>query len=202
MIWSPFFMPDDQWASLRADFFKRARLPKEAEDVPEYLTNRLNRAVDDFLESLPENTYASLNEKGWQLSRDPAEKLEKDAEARLAQLEAHLKQQMRVVKLPQLLIEVDNDLHFTRHFMTAAQQETPDVQDVCAIIATIMAHGCNVGSYTMAHLANPSSRPHANVESPWSAGSWTCSVAIIRHLIRLQPIPSPVHPDNLRPSRS
>jgi TnpA family transposase len=46
------------------------------------------------------------------------------------------------------------DLHFTRHFMTAAQQETPDVQDVCAIIATVMAHGCNVGSYTMAHLAN------------------------------------------------
>ncbi|MCP4935557.1 MAG: Tn3 family transposase [bacterium] len=149
-----FFMPDDQWMAMRAKFFKRARLPKDAEDVSEYLTNRLNHAFDDFLESLPKNTYASLNEKGWKVSRDPAEKLEKEAEARLAQLEAYLKQQMRVVKLPQLLIEVDNDLQFTRHFMTAAQQEAPDVQNVCAIIATVMAHGCNIGSYTMAQLTN------------------------------------------------
>ncbi len=149
-----FFMPNDQWASMRADFFERAGLPKNAEDVSEYLTTRLNRTFDDFLEYLPENRYASLNDQGWQVSRDPAEKLEKDAEARLVQLEAHLKQKMRVVKLPQLLIEVDNELRFTRRFMTAAQQEAPKVQDVCAIIATVMAHGCNIGPYTMAHLTN------------------------------------------------
>ena len=46
----------------------------------------------------------------------------------------------------------------------------------------------------------PSSRPHANVESLWSAGSWTCSVLTIRHLIRFLPTPLPVHPDNIQPS--
>ena len=127
----------DQWASMRAGFFERAGLPKDAEDVSEYLTTRLNRAFDDFLAYLPENSYASLNDKGWQVSRDPAETLEKDAEARLVQLEAHLKQKMRVVKLPRLLVEVDNELRFTRHFMTAAQQDAPEVQDVRAITATV-----------------------------------------------------------------
>lgn len=85
-----FFMPDAQWVSMRADFFERSGLPKNAEGVPEYLTTRLNRTFDNFLEYLPENSYASLNDKGWQVSRDPAEKLEKDAEAHLAELEVLL----------------------------------------------------------------------------------------------------------------
>ncbi|MCP4899241.1 MAG: Tn3 family transposase, partial [bacterium] len=162
-----FLMPDDQWASIRAGFFERAGLPKDAEDVSEYLTTRLNRAFDDFLEYLPENSYASLNDKGWQVSRDPAETLEKDAEARLVQLEAHLKQKMRVVKLPRLLVEVDNELRFTRHFMTAAQQDAPEVQDVRAIIATVMAHGCNIGPYTMARLTNGVSYNHIKHLTDW-----------------------------------
>jgi len=52
---------------------------------------------------------------------------------------------MSEVKLPELLIEVNNELKITQHFMTASQQENPKAFDVCAILATIMAHGCNIG---------------------------------------------------------
>jgi hypothetical protein len=40
----------------------------------------------------------------------------------------------------------------TRHFMAVSQQESPKVEDVCATLATVMAHGCNIGPYTMSHL--------------------------------------------------
>ncbi len=53
-------------------------------------------------------------------------------------------------QLPELLIEVDNHLKFTRYFMSVPQQERPHVEAICAILATIIAHGCNIGPYTMA----------------------------------------------------
>jgi hypothetical protein len=59
---------------------------------------------------------------------------------------------MRRVKLPELLIEVDNELGFTRHFLTPAQRQGPKPEDICAVLAAVMAHGCNLGASTMAQL--------------------------------------------------
>lgn len=65
-----FFIPDGRWAALRESFFARAGLPAKAEDVPAYLTGRLNQAYDRFLALLPEDTYAGVHENRWQLSAD------------------------------------------------------------------------------------------------------------------------------------
>ena len=61
---------------------------------------------------------------------------------------------MRRVKLPDLLIEVDNQLGFTRNFLTPAQREEPSPEDICSVLAAVMAHGCNLGVYTMAQLTS------------------------------------------------
>src|SRR6201997_4548012 len=61
---------------------------------------------------------------------------------------------MRRVKLPDLLIEVDNQLGFTRIFLTPAQRQEPSPEDICAVLAAVMAHGCNLGVYTMAQLTS------------------------------------------------
>jgi len=147
-----FFIPDARWGSIREGFFARAGLPTKAEDVPDYLTGRLNQAYDRFLALLPENTYASVNENRWQLSADPGEKLDEVDEERLEALREWLSGHLREIKLPELLIEVDNELHFTHHFMLPAQPEPRVAEQVCTILATIMAHGCNIGPYTMARL--------------------------------------------------
>ena len=62
-----FFMPKPEWISRREAFFARAGLPLNPDEVPSYLTNRLNDAYDRFLECLPDNDYAQLNEEGWQI---------------------------------------------------------------------------------------------------------------------------------------
>jgi len=59
---------------------------------------------------------------------------------------------MRHIKLPQLLIEVDNELQFTRHFLPPAQSQSRPVDEICAIIAAVMALGFHVGPDTMAQL--------------------------------------------------
>ena len=62
-----FFMPKPEWISRREAFFARVGLPLNPDEVPSYLTNRLNDAYDRFLECLPDNDYAQLNEEGWQI---------------------------------------------------------------------------------------------------------------------------------------
>jgi hypothetical protein len=71
-----FFIPEAEWTSRREAFFTRAGLPVSRDEVPAYLTDRLNRAYDRFLERLPDNAYTQLDEDGWSISSDPTEKLE------------------------------------------------------------------------------------------------------------------------------
>lgn len=149
-----FFIADTTWRTLRTGFFERAGLPMKAADVPEYLTERLDQAFDSFLESLPKNTYAQVDEDGWHLSTDPGQKLDSDSKQRLDALHHWLADNLRSTKLPELLIEVDNELNFTNSFMLPAQQDTRVADDVCTILATVMAHGCNIGPYTMARLTD------------------------------------------------
>jgi hypothetical protein len=94
-----------------------------------------------------------LKEGTWALSVDPAETLSAEEEKALAKLKSWLRQHMRPIKLPQLLIEVDNDLHFTDLFMLPPQ-DLRDKDEVCAILVSIMAHGCFIGPYTMARLTD------------------------------------------------
>jgi TnpA family transposase len=147
-----FFITDQQWAPLREGFFQRAGLPQDPAEVPEYLRRRLNDAYDRFLASVPDNSYATADESGWHLSVDPSEKLDAVSERQLEELKDRLASHMRWIKLPALLIEVDNDLGFTHHFMTLAQRQNRSVDDICTVLAAVMAHGCNIGLYTMAQL--------------------------------------------------
>lgn len=64
-----------------------------------------------------------------------------------------MEKHLRDIKLPELLIEVDNELHFTNHFISPVRQIKREAEQVCAVLATIMAHGFNIGPYTMSRLA-------------------------------------------------
>jgi hypothetical protein len=126
--------------------------PADSSKVRNYLTARLNRAYGNFLRHLDKNTYASIIGDGWHLSVDPAEQIRSGDKKRLEALREWLAGNMRVIKLPELLIEVDNELKFSRHFMSASQKADHRSDDICAILTTVMAHGCNIGPYTMAQL--------------------------------------------------
>jgi Tn3 transposase DDE domain len=93
-----------------------------------------------------------MDEQGWHLSADSGEKPDHEAQDGLTNLKSWLAKNMRRVKLPKLIIEVDNQLGSTRHFLTPAPRQEPSPEDICAVLAAVMAHGCNLGAYTMAQL--------------------------------------------------
>ena len=51
-----------------------------------------------------------------------------------------------------MLIEVENDLGFSAQFQRPGEQQI-DPGEVCALLAAILAHGCNLGLYTMEKVA-------------------------------------------------
>ena len=147
-----YFLPKERWEPLRKSFFQRSGLPAAPENVRDHLTKRLNTAYDLFLKTVPDNTYATVEEDGWHLSTDAAETLDAAAQTRLGDLKKWLTKQMRMIRLPDLLIEVDNDLRFTDHFVPPAQRGGRDAEDVCTLLAVVLAHGCNIGLHTMAQI--------------------------------------------------
>ena len=118
----------------------------QPDHVVEYLSGRLNNAYDDFFGSLAHNQYAQLDENGWQISSDPGEKLDSGTDSRLDPLKAWLGQHIRTIKLPDLVIEVDNELQFSRHFMGQNDKECPDAEHICEILAAVMAHASERGT--------------------------------------------------------
>ena len=85
-----FFMPLEKWEAKRDSFFKRAGLPSDPEKVKDFLTKRLDLAFDEFLERLPKNKYAQLDDKGWQVSKDESEELSKEEKEKLEKIQTYL----------------------------------------------------------------------------------------------------------------
>jgi hypothetical protein len=140
-----FFLPDAAWAIRRQDFFRKAGLPADSVAAATWLTTRLNAAYDRFLAALPANTSVTIDKEGWHLATDPAEALSPADEAGLATLRVWLRDKIPTIRLPELLIAVDNDLDWTRHFLPRGRRDTRTADEVCQVIATIMAYGCNLG---------------------------------------------------------
>jgi len=162
-----YFLPQEQWEARRQSFFERARLPSDPKDVPAFVTARLNTAYDLFLKSAPSNTFAMIDEDGWHLAKDVTEKLTKEESEALDRLKAWLRRHMRTIRLPDLLIEVDNDIHFTDHFLPPGQRGQRNKREICEILAAILAHGCNIGLGTMAELVEGISYKQLKRVSDW-----------------------------------
>ena len=162
-----YFISDQQWGESRDLFFLRSGLPADPNQVPSYLKARLNKAYDLFLRTAPQNKYATAKDDRWRLSVDPSERLAPDAEAQLHRLKGWLARQMPTIRLPDLLIEVDNELRFTNHFLAPDQRSDRKADDVCLQLATVLAHGCNIGLHTMAQLTPGISYKQLKRVSDW-----------------------------------
>ena len=162
-----FLLPEELWKQQREAFFTRAGLPSEPTAAATYLTDRLGQAFERFLNDLPENSFVQIRGEEWQLSTDPAENMAPETEVKLERLKKELSKKLRQIKLPELLIEVDNQLRFTSHFMSESQQKSPRPEQICELLTTILAHGCNIGLETMSQLVEGASYHRLKQLSDW-----------------------------------
>ena len=162
---SALFMPEEAWEAEREAFFERAGLPVDGAAARKQIREELRQAYEEFVALLPRNAHVTIESKGrWQFSADPALERTGEAEDALADLVRWLGSEMRRVHLPDLLIEVDNALGFTRHLAPTPSSSAKDrsgvdvgdqsIQEVCEAVAAVIAYGCNLGPQTMARLTD------------------------------------------------
>jgi len=162
-----FFIPTMKWEPMRESFFREAELPQNSKEAIAFLKSRLANSYDRFLETLPGNAYAKIEGDAWKLSIDPGENLgEKDA-FNLTILKQWLSKNMRSIRLPELLIEVDNKLHFSKCFLAPTLQEGRPPEEICSLLISIMAYGCNIGPFTMARLTTGTSYEQIRRITDW-----------------------------------
>ena len=75
---------------MRPDFFKRAGLPQNPNEVADYLKARLNLSYNNFLIKQPEKKYAQIENDRWALSVDSAETLSPEETIALEKLKSSL----------------------------------------------------------------------------------------------------------------
>lgn len=149
---SEFFISKEKWATMREHFFARAGLPMDGEKAKDYLRKKLNTAYDTFLEKLPTNPDVKIDQDGWHFSRDEGEVLSPTQEEKLKALKNWMGSKIRMIKLPELLIQVNNVLNFTQYFLPPFEKNRAEEKDICAILATLLSQGSNIGPRTMSHL--------------------------------------------------
>ena len=148
-----FFLPAARWEQVRDAFWARTGLPVDPGAAVERLKERLSDAFDRFLEGVADNRQVAFDDDGWRLKTDPAEQPDPaQSDSSLAELHRWLDARSRSIRLADLLIEVENDLGFSVHFQQPAEKQV-DPGEVCALLAAILAHGCNLGLYTMEKVA-------------------------------------------------
>ena len=147
-----FFLPAAQWEQVREAFWARTGFPVDPGAAVERLKKRLSDAFDRFLEGVADNRQVAFDDDGWRLKTDPAEPPDPAQSDRLAELHRWLDARGRTIRLADLLIEVENDLGFSVHFQQPGEKWI-DPGEVCALLAAILAHGCNLGLYTMEKVA-------------------------------------------------
>ena len=161
---SDLFMPADVWDAERAAFFDRAGLPADGAEAVPLLNSRLEAAYDRLVSGLPGNAHVAVKGDGWRFSSDAAETPGPEEQERLGAVHDWLGPRMRQVRLPDLLIEVDNALGFTRHLALAGSRTA---EDVCEAVAAVIAYGCNLGPQTMAQITDSVSYDQIKRVADW-----------------------------------
>ena len=123
-------------------------------------------AFDHFLDGVADNRQVAFDDDGWRLKTDAAEHLDPAQSDSLAELHRWLDARSRTIRLADLLIEVENDLGFSVHFQQPGEKRV-DPGEVCALLAAILAHGCNLGLYTMEKVAPDIAYKRLKYVSDW-----------------------------------
>jgi TnpA family transposase len=165
-------LPEEQWIQARDSFYERAGLPSNPSEAREFLGNRLNQAYDDFLAAsgdgkAPGAARVDSQTGRCQTPRDPAVQLSSQERRQLEELKDWIGASLRPVKLPDLLIEADNALGFTRPLVPAWARNSREPGEVCVALAALMASGCNLGAHTMARMTAAASYERIRRARDW-----------------------------------
>jgi hypothetical protein len=136
-----------RWQHERDDAYTELQLPQEPDDF----CARLQREFDDVAHQaergLPSNAFATIRDNRLHLKRRDALELP----TRLKQLRHTIEGALPRVRIEDLLMQVDTWCDFTRAFRPPGERAPQVPNFFTTLLATLIAHGTNLGIAMMAH---------------------------------------------------
>ena len=154
---------EQRWAQQREQAFSELDLPHEAERFVIPLRQAFDDTVRCLERGLKENRFVEIHNGRIQTKRDPASDVPPDAKELQSAIETHLPH----IRIEDLLIEVDSWCHFTKEFKPLGSYRTKIKNFYATLLATLIAHGTNLGIAVMGNSAVGISEDSLQHVSQW-----------------------------------
>ena len=136
-----------RWTQERDLAYTELNLPQEPDDFVTRLQQEFDEVAQRAERGLPDNEFVTIRNHRLHLKRRDA----LDLPPRITQLRRTIEGALPLVRIEDLLTQVDAWCDFTRAFRRP-NERAPRVPDFfTTLLATLIAHGTNLGIATMAH---------------------------------------------------
>jgi TnpA family transposase len=136
----------EQWEQKRAVAYAKMKLPTDGDQAIQRLRAELDASVRDLVSGLPTNRFAKLCNGRLEYSKREAT----PEPAELQQLRSAIHEHLPLVRIEELLAEVDAWCGFTRDFRPVDGYKPRVDMRYAELSAALVAHGTNLGLQTMA----------------------------------------------------
>jgi TnpA family transposase len=172
------------WASARAACYADLGLSEQPEEHLAQLAGEIGSAATAFADGLPANSFARVDQGQLSLRRPDALAVT----AELRSLRRLIESRMPRIRLEDVLLDVDRRCGFTRAFRPLAGYEPHGTDTYRALLATLIAHGTNLGLTAMGSSVEGLAAADLQHVSRWLVRDATLKAAnaqIIEHQHRL-----------------
>ena len=136
-----------RWQHERDEAYTELQLPQEPDDFCARLQHAFDEVAQQVERGLPSNAFVTIRNNRLHLKRREA----LDLPPRLKQLRHTIEGALPRVRIEDLLQQVDTWCDFTRAFRHPGERAPQVPNFFTTLLATLIAHGTNLGIATMAH---------------------------------------------------
>lgn len=147
-FWNLVHSPE-RWAEQRDRSYLEMKLPPEPNEAVARLRREFDDAADAFVNGLPDNRFAEIATGELKLHRRDALEISKEVRELRSAIEAH----MPAIGIEDLLVDVDRRCHFIRELRPLGTQISNIENLYPTLLATLLAHGTNLGLAQMAQAS-------------------------------------------------
>lgn len=174
-------IPLEDWHQTKQMHYERLNLPVDSVDLISKLRQDLELMTAVVDAGLPENKLLKIDRENGTYTLSPFEGGDKTRAKTIKQLRTLIQSELPQVDLVDILIDLDKNTGFLRHFISPALRETKLAPEILKrnAIAALIAIGCNIGPYRMA-MATPGIRPaEISAMADWFFTHDTLKAAVI-----------------------
>ena len=145
-------IPIEEWQTTKVAHYKNLNLPVDSVEFVGMLRNDLETISNTVNEGVPTNALLKIDAAKSAYKLSPFKGGDKKRARHIKQLRTLIQSELPQVDLVDVLIKLDKETGFLRHFVAPAIRESKQSLETLKsnAIASLIAIGCNIGPYRMA----------------------------------------------------